>query len=418
MRARGAASARSLARKYRQAAHSGKVRPTRQGAAAACVGRHLARVVGAALEHGEVVEVALVLVLQHLLGGEQVGRARLARQRHRDPALPRPGRGLDDHDLAAVGERVARGVDHLALAGAVAGVGEGGRGPARTGHASMGRAAARGRPGRDPVAVGAARASAGDPATTPTAGPAGAGRDVRWCRGGDLNPYDLLVTSPSSWRVYLFRHLGASVAPSPARGRRGRPEVYHAGPGRQGRSGDTMPRHDPAPLPPHPGGAAPPPARPDAAGRGRPQAAQPQRDAADGRRGRRRPRARHPPDGRRATFNATSASAEKLGRTRRPCLARRRAGGGPRPGHAGVRRPLRAGRRRLPRGRLRGPDLRAVRQRARRRQRGRGGGGRRAHRHPHAGDGAVAQRVGRQRAGHVRGAAAAAGRGCLRRRRA
>src|ERR1700682_2652983 len=29
-----------------------------------------------------------------------------------------------------------------------------------------------------------------------------------WCRGRDLNPYGLAATSPSSWRVYLFHHLG------------------------------------------------------------------------------------------------------------------------------------------------------------------------------------------------------------------
>ena len=38
MSARGAASARSLARKYWHASHSGKVRPARHGAAAAWVG--------------------------------------------------------------------------------------------------------------------------------------------------------------------------------------------------------------------------------------------------------------------------------------------------------------------------------------------------------------------------------------------
>ena len=27
-----------------------------------------------------------------------------------------------------------------------------------------------------------------------------------WCRRGDLNPYALAGTSPSSWRVCLFRH--------------------------------------------------------------------------------------------------------------------------------------------------------------------------------------------------------------------
>jgi hypothetical protein len=29
---------------------------------------------------------------------------------------------------------------------------------------------------------------------------------ARWCRRGDLNPHALAGTSPSSWRVYLFRH--------------------------------------------------------------------------------------------------------------------------------------------------------------------------------------------------------------------
>ena len=27
-----------------------------------------------------------------------------------------------------------------------------------------------------------------------------------WCRRGDLNPHALAGTSPSSWRVCLFRH--------------------------------------------------------------------------------------------------------------------------------------------------------------------------------------------------------------------
>ena len=31
-------------------------------------------------------------------------------------------------------------------------------------------------------------------------------RGVAWCRRGDLNPHALAGTSPSSWRVYLFRH--------------------------------------------------------------------------------------------------------------------------------------------------------------------------------------------------------------------
>ena len=29
-----------------------------------------------------------------------------------------------------------------------------------------------------------------------------------WCPGRDSNPYNLAVTSPSSWRVYQFHHLG------------------------------------------------------------------------------------------------------------------------------------------------------------------------------------------------------------------
>ena len=31
-----------------------------------------------------------------------------------------------------------------------------------------------------------------------------------------MNPYDLAATSPSSWRVYLFRHLGSGRAFPPA----------------------------------------------------------------------------------------------------------------------------------------------------------------------------------------------------------
>ena len=29
------------------------------------------------------------------------------------------------------------------------------------------------------------------------------------CRGRDSNPYSVAATSPSSWRVYQFHHLGA-----------------------------------------------------------------------------------------------------------------------------------------------------------------------------------------------------------------
>src|SRR3972149_4853689 len=59
------------------------------------------------------------------------------------------------------------------------------------------------------------------------------GPQLRWCRGGDLNPYDLAVTSPSSWRVYLFRHLGSDRAFAPAGSKRDEesttplPEVKH-----------------------------------------------------------------------------------------------------------------------------------------------------------------------------------------------
>lgn len=47
-----------------------------------------------------------------------------------------------------------------------------------------------------------------------------------WCREGDLNPYLLAETSPSSWRVYLFRHLGVrkSNYTGPPGGRQAAPE--------------------------------------------------------------------------------------------------------------------------------------------------------------------------------------------------
>jgi hypothetical protein len=32
-----------------------------------------------------------------------------------------------------------------------------------------------------------------------------------WCPGRDLNPYSLAATSPSSWRVYQFHHLGKFI---------------------------------------------------------------------------------------------------------------------------------------------------------------------------------------------------------------
>lgn len=32
-----------------------------------------------------------------------------------------------------------------------------------------------------------------------------------WCPGRDSNPYNLAVTSPSSWRVYQFHHLGVAA---------------------------------------------------------------------------------------------------------------------------------------------------------------------------------------------------------------
>jgi hypothetical protein len=31
---------------------------------------------------------------------------------------------------------------------------------------------------------------------------------IPWCRGGDLNSYELSLTTPSRWRVYRFHHLG------------------------------------------------------------------------------------------------------------------------------------------------------------------------------------------------------------------
>ncbi len=31
---------------------------------------------------------------------------------------------------------------------------------------------------------------------------------ISWCRGGDLNSYELTLTTPSRWRVYRFHHLG------------------------------------------------------------------------------------------------------------------------------------------------------------------------------------------------------------------
>ena len=33
-------------------------------------------------------------------------------------------------------------------------------------------------------------------------------RSLKWCRGGDLNSYELTLTTPSRWRVYRFHHLG------------------------------------------------------------------------------------------------------------------------------------------------------------------------------------------------------------------
>ena len=33
---------------------------------------------------------------------------------------------------------------------------------------------------------------------------------VIWCRGGDLNSYELTLTTPSRWRVYQFHHLGSN----------------------------------------------------------------------------------------------------------------------------------------------------------------------------------------------------------------
>ena len=48
-----------------------------------------------------------------------------------------------------------------------------------------------------------------------------------------------MVTSPSSWRVYQFRHLGAALALG-GTGPRERTEVYHARWGRQASPGDTM----------------------------------------------------------------------------------------------------------------------------------------------------------------------------------
>jgi hypothetical protein len=36
-----------------------------------------------------------------------------------------------------------------------------------------------------------------------------------WCRRRDLNPHDPKITSPSSWRVCLFRHFDADFYFSP-----------------------------------------------------------------------------------------------------------------------------------------------------------------------------------------------------------
>ena len=41
----------------------------------------------------------------------------------------------------------------------------------------------------------------------------------RWCRRGDLNPYALAGTSPSSWRVCLFRHSDATPNVPPPGGK-------------------------------------------------------------------------------------------------------------------------------------------------------------------------------------------------------
>ena len=65
-----------------------------------------------------------------------------------------------------------------------------------------------------------ARPSSGPTSGAPAAEPVGESQ----CRRGDLNPHDLAVTSPSSWRVCLFRHSdvgGDPIAGSCTRRQRG-----------------------------------------------------------------------------------------------------------------------------------------------------------------------------------------------------
>ncbi len=56
-----------------------------------------------------------------------------------------------------------------------------------------------------------------DPRCPPEAAAEAVGK-IR-CRRGDLNPHALAGTSPSSWRVYLFRHSDVAAGPSRRTGR-------------------------------------------------------------------------------------------------------------------------------------------------------------------------------------------------------
>src|SRR5690606_36792101 len=80
----------------------------------------------------QVVEVPQVLVLQHLLGREHEGAARLAGQGDADGALPRARGSLEDDEALAGGERRPHLLERLELSGTVAAEREL---PARWGHA-------------------------------------------------------------------------------------------------------------------------------------------------------------------------------------------------------------------------------------------------------------------------------------------
>lgn len=56
-----------------------------------------------------------------------------------------------------------------------------------------------------------------------------------------MNPYDLAATSPSSWRVYLFRHLGSGRTRTPFGVERDEESTTERG--RVKRSGVAVARH-------------------------------------------------------------------------------------------------------------------------------------------------------------------------------